>query len=242
MNFNTNKYNIIKAIDENKILILENKDTKDTVVAKQGINSKKEYGNLQTLKDIKSIPTIVEYENSILYTQYKKNTITLTQFIKNNKNISLNIFYNIAIKIMKIVKEIHLTGLIHKDINTNNILINTDTKELYFIDFELSSSIKEKIDINQNIQELSGHISFISPEQTGRVNREVDFRSDFYSLGVVFYNLLTSRVPLEAEDLIGVIHQHITKQPLNPTVINKNVPKLLSNQEKHPWCMNFINH
>ncbi len=229
MNYCKKKYNLVKIINKNKILLLENKSTKIKVIAKQSEILQNEYKNLLLLKDIKNIPKIINYENNILYIQYQKNTITLNQYIKQNQTISLDIFYAISIKIVDILKQIHLTGLIHKDLNTNNILYDETTKDIYIIDFELSSSIKDKIDINHNIQDLDGHISFISPEQTGRVNREVDFRSDFYSLGIIFYNLLTLRVPFEAEDLIGVIHQHITKQPLNPMVINKDIPEILAN-------------
>lgn len=228
MRYDEDKYLFLKTIYENKVLLLENKKTKLKVIAKQNANEEQEYKNFELLKKIDSIPTLVEYKNNVLYIQYLENTVTLRKLINQNNSLPLEVFYGIAFKILKTLKQIHNTGLIHKDLNYENILYSEKDSEIYIIDFELSSSIKNKVDINHTIEKLDGHISFISPEQTGRVNREVDFRSDFYSLGIIFYYLLTSRVPFEAEDTIGVIHQHITKQALNPKVINKDIPDALS--------------
>lgn len=228
MRYDEDKYILLKTIDENKILLLEDKNTKAKVIAKQSANARQEYKNIELLKKVDNIPTLVEYKNDVLYIQYYENVVTLRELVKKNNSFSLELFYDVAFKILKTLEQIHNTGLIHKDLNYENILYDENDSEIYIIDFEFSSSIKNKIDVNHTVEKLNGHISFISPEQTGRVNREVDFRSDFYSLGIIFYYLLTSRVPFEAEDIIGVIHQHITKQALNPKVINKDIPDKLS--------------
>jgi PAS domain S-box-containing protein len=229
INYNKEKYNLEDELYTDKILLLKDKITDKKVIAKLSQNNKKEYENLQALQSLDSISKVISYEDDILYFEYIANTLTLKELIKKNQEIPFELFYEITLKLFTIIYKVHSLGFIHKDINTNNILYNEQTKELYLIDFELSSSIKEKIDINQNIDDLKGHIHFISPEQTGRVNRAVDFRSDFYSLGIVLYNLLTSRVPFEADDFIGVVHQHISKKPNSLNTLNPKIPNILSN-------------
>jgi serine/threonine protein kinase len=80
----------------------------------------------------------------------------------------------------------------------------------------------------KNPNQLEGTLAYISPEQTGRMNRRVDYRTDLYSLGVTFYELLTGRVPFEATDLLELVHCHIAKTPMDVCEINKSVPPLIS--------------
>ena len=228
LNYNTLKYDLLKVIKQNKIILLKEKDTGKKIIAKQSLQSKNEYKNLKLLNTLTNIPKIISYEDEILYIEYIDKSISIEEFLTNNQVPSLDEFYHIAIELLNVLNGVHSCGLIHKDLNTNNILYAQDTKKIFLIDFELSSMIKTKIDFNHDIEDLEGHIHFLSPEQTGRVNRTIDFRSDFYSLGVIFYNLLTRRLPFEADDLIGIIHQHISKIPLSLQTINPNIPNILS--------------
>ncbi len=141
--------------------------------------------------------------------------------------LQINKFLKYAINISQTLGEIHANNIIHKDINSRNILANNND-EIKIIDFGISSSYDLTISNTQKIEHLEGRLHYISPEQTGRMNRTVDYRTDLYSLGIVFYELLTGRLPFEYDDSMKLIHAHIAE---NPDEINKRikkVPRILS--------------
>jgi histidine kinase len=140
---------------------------------------------------------------------------------------SLKNFLKIAIRICDIIGNIHQNKIIHCDINNNNILINPKNLEVQIIDFGISSKIDIKVpELNSNL--LQGTLAYISPEQTGRMNRSVDYRTDLYSLGVSLYELLTGQLPYQAKDSMEVIYAHIAKTPLPVHILKPTIPLLLS--------------
>lgn len=149
------------------------------------------------------------------------------QGIENNA-ISLSQFFPIAIEIISILEGLHRYRVIHKDIKPANILINPSTGEVKIIDFSLATLLPREIQFLTNPNILEGTLAYISPEQTGRMNRGIDYRSDFYSLGVTFFELLTGQLPFTATDPIELVYSHIAKQPLKASDINTNIPPVLS--------------
>ena len=138
-------------------------------------------------------------------------------------------FLRLVIPITKIIEEIHSAGIIHKDITNANIIYNLDTDQLKIIDFGVSSEFpRDKKAIYQS-EVIEGTLSYISPEQTGRMNRPVDYRTDFYSMGVCFYELLTHRLPFVTDDPLKLIHCHLAKQPLSPNELDLDIPVMVSN-------------
>jgi predicted ATPase/signal transduction histidine kinase/CheY-like chemotaxis protein/tRNA A-37 threonylcarbamoyl transferase component Bud32 len=131
---------------------------------------------------------------------------------------------SIAIQITEILALIHKHNIIHKDINPSNIVYNPSTKVLKFIDFGISTLLACQHLSLKNPEVLEGTLAYISPEQTGRMNRALDYRSDFYSLGVTFYQLFTGKLPFEADDAMELVHCHLAKQPPFPN----NLPPMLS--------------
>lgn len=160
-----------------------------------------------------------------------KNALYLEYFegdelkIHNFDNISH--FRNIAVKLVKILGEIHKNHLIHKDLTPQNILINKDN-EIKIIDFGISSKYSYKTENLTNTQNLEGTLAYISPEQTGRMNRTIDYRTDYYSLGIIFYEMLTGQLPFKYTDTLQMVHAHIAILPKPPHEINKRIPKALS--------------
>ncbi|MEM7346760.1 MAG: serine/threonine-protein kinase PknK, partial [Chloroflexota bacterium] len=141
---------------------------------------------------------------------------------------SLNRFFGIALKIVQSLDLIHQANVVHKDINPRNILIDTETNDIRLIDFGISSELSlERQDIN-TARHLEGSLPYISPEQTGRMNRDLDYRTDYYSLGATFYELLTSQQPFQADDLLGWVHCHISQEPVAPHQLNPQIPPMLS--------------
>src|SRR4028119_1459484 len=137
-------------------------------------------------------------------------------------------FLPIAIQIANSLDGLYRHHVIHKDLKPANILINPTTKEVKLIDFSIASLLPRQTQEIQNPNVLEGTLPYISPEQTGRMNRGIDYRTDFYSLGVTFYELLTGKLPFQTEDPMDLVHCHLAKQPLPASIVNQSVPLVLS--------------
>ncbi len=122
-------------------------------------------------------------------------------------------FLGLALQIADCLGRIHDQNIVHKDINPDNIVYNVQTKQLKTIDFGISSELPEENPQIRNPQVPEGTLAYISPEQTGRMNRALDYRSDFYSLGVTLYRLLTSELPFTSIDPMEMVYSHIAREP-----------------------------
>ncbi|MEG4322591.1 MULTISPECIES: AAA family ATPase [unclassified Microcoleus] len=127
--------------------------------------------------------------------------------------LSLPEFLPIAIQVTEILGKIHSHNIIHKDINPANIIFNPETRQVKIADFGIASQLTRENPTLKNPNVLEGTLAYISPEQTGRMNRSLDYRTDFYSLGVTFYELLTGQLPFETDDPLELVHCHLAKQP-----------------------------
>ncbi|RCJ16037.1 hypothetical protein A6S26_07030 [Nostoc sp. ATCC 43529] len=157
--------------------------------------------------------------------------ISLKDWVRQNKlqhGITLKEFFHIAIAIASSLEELHRSRIIHKDIKPANILINLSTLEVKIIDFSIATLVPREIQDLKNPNVLEGTLAYISPEQTGRMNRGIDYRSDFYSLGITFFELLTGQLPFTNTDPMELVHAHIAKQPPTLHQINPNHPLILS--------------
>ncbi|MEG3886890.1 serine/threonine-protein kinase, partial [Microcoleus sp. herbarium19] len=146
----------------------------------------------------------------------------------STRAFTLQEFLSIAIKIAEILGSIHAANIVHKDINPANIILNPETWQLKIIDFGISTVLTRENPTLKNPNVLEGTLAYISPEQTGRMNRSLDYRTDFYSLGVTFYELLTGQLPFETTDALELVHCHIAKVPVAPNRINPEIPKAIS--------------
>ncbi|OYD88461.1 serine/threonine protein kinase [Nostoc sp. 'Peltigera membranacea cyanobiont' 213] len=137
----------------------------------------------------------------------------------SQKNLShpcphfLSEFLQIAIALADILADLYHHEIIHKDIKPANILINPITKQIKLIDFSIASLLPRVNQLSTSPTVLEGTLAYLSPEQTGRMNRGIDYRTDFYSLGVTFYELLTGQLPFQSDDFMELVHCHIAKQP-----------------------------
>jgi predicted ATPase/class 3 adenylate cyclase/GAF domain-containing protein len=152
---------------------------------------------------------------------------SLTKALTSRK-LSLNEFLQLAIQLTAILGEIHQKRIIHKDINPSNIIWNPAIDQVKIIDFGISTALSLETPAIFNPNVLEGTLPYMSPEQTGRMNREIDYRSDFYSLGVTFYEMLLGFLPFQTTDTMELIHCHLAKTPKSPHEINHNIPKPVS--------------
>ena len=150
--------------------------------------------------------------------------------------LPLDEFLPIAIQIVQTLEGLYHNRIIHKDIKPQNIIINPQTKEVKLIDFSISSLLPRENQEIQNPNVLEGTLAYMSPEQTGRMNRAIDYRTDFYSLGVTFYQLLTGQLPFNSTDPMELVHCHIARIPTEPmtlvptigAMVNKIIMKLMA--------------
>ncbi|WP_226574315.1 serine/threonine-protein kinase, partial [Microseira wollei] len=120
--------------------------------------------------------------------------------------------------------ELHRHQLVHNDIKPGNILLVPLTLEVKITDLALASPMAAE----ETNTIWEGTLAYISPEATGRMNRTIDYRTDFYSLGVTFYEMLTGKLPYDTQDTIELIHSHIARIPVEPQVLNSEITTVLS--------------
>ncbi len=136
-------------------------------------------------------------------------------------------FLAIALQLSESLNGLYHHRIIHKDIKPANILINADTKQVKLIDFSIASLLPKETQEISNPNVLEGTLAYISPEQTGRMNRGIDYRTDFYSVGVTFYELLTGKLPFVSNEVMELVHCHLAKQP--PALGGRGeIPQVLS--------------
>lgn len=139
--------------------------------------------------------------------------------------LPLDDFYGVASQAARALGAIHARGVIHKDIKPHNLVWNRQSGLLKLIDFQLASELsRESKDLE--VPRLEGSLPYMSPEQTGRMNRSLDYRTDYYSLGVAFYRLLTGQLPFEASDVMGWVHAHISRKAPDASAISSTPPML----------------
>jgi diguanylate cyclase (GGDEF)-like protein len=225
--YKSGKSTIYKASgkdDQKKVLIkLQNNEypTKEELIAinREYMITNKNYGD----KVIK-IYDMIYYKNSLAIILEDFGAKPLSGFFTTNKlDLKKKIF--IAINIAEALIQIHKQGVIHKDINPANIVWNSETDEIKVIDFGLSTEVSNETVFNSHIFE--GTCLYISPEQTGKINRPVDYRSDLYSAGATLYELFTGKPPFDGDEL-EVIHSHIAKIPVEPKKVRNEIPPIIS--------------
>jgi len=137
-------------------------------------------------------------------------------------------FLELAIRISEILGGIHRHNVSHRDIKPLNILMNRDEDIVKITDFGIAAEFtRENAEVSDPTV-VEGTLAYISPEQTGRMNCAVDYRTDLYSLGVTFYEMLTGDVPFVGQDAMEIIHAHIAKVPVRPEMLRPDIPGILS--------------
>ncbi len=153
--------------------------------------------------------------------------ISLKELIRNEE-ISVESFLEIAIKTADTLGKLHVENIIHKDIKPSNILINSKTGEVKITDFGISRVLTREDEDIYNREVVEGTLLYMSPEQTGRINRTVDYRTDLYSLGITFYEIVTGALPFESDDPMEVMHSHIAIMAPSPHDLESHIPEMIS--------------
>lgn len=190
---------------------------------------KNEYELLSTL----NVPNIVKAysleksENNFFLILEDQEEVTLDKLIRLNRPDFLNSL-KIAINLTRVLGDLQAHEVIHKDIQPQNILVNKDTLEVKLTGFTFATKIPRQLLSIKNPSLLEGTLAYMSPEQTGRMNREVDYRTDFYALGVTLYQLFTGQLPFKTSDQMELVHAHIAKAPEPPNHLLPSLPEPIS--------------
>jgi predicted ATPase/signal transduction histidine kinase len=192
-----------------------------------------QFRNQYTIAKNLDLPGIIQaiallnYRNGFALVMEDIGGVSLSEEMGRSSN-SLKEFFNIAIQIVQTLEGLYKNRIIHKDIKPQNILINPETREVKLIDFSISSLLPRENQEIQNPNVLEGTLAYISPEQTGRMNRGIDYRTDFYSLGVTFYELLTGQLPFQSTDPMELVHCHIARIPTPPIELVPSIPLMVN--------------
>ncbi len=188
-----------------------------------------EYENTRQFDD-EHIIKVIEYLE-----QGKSATLVLEDFggtsldhIMAVERLSLETCLQIALEVTQGLEILHSRGLVHKDINPSNIIWNRQTGRIKIIDLGFASVPPVARAVRFDADVVEGTLTYISPEQTGRINRQLDYRSDLYSLGVTLYEMVTGQPPFISDDAMELVHAHIAKQPIAPHDLNPEINSALS--------------
>jgi predicted ATPase/signal transduction histidine kinase/ActR/RegA family two-component response regulator len=141
---------------------------------------------------------------------------------------SVDAFLELAIQLSRAVAELHDRGVVHGALQPRHILVNRDTGAVWLSGFWCAQRATREGVVQRPAVLLGGGLPYMSPEQTGRLNRSVDRRTDLYSLGLVLFELLTGRRPFEADDAMGWVHCHLARKPPVPQQLAPSIPATLS--------------
>jgi PAS domain S-box-containing protein len=137
-------------------------------------------------------------------------------------------FLRIAIRLAAALSQVHQHGLIHKDLKPAHVLVNSATGQVWLMGFGIASRLPRERQAPEPPEVIAGTLAYMAPEQTGRMNRSLDARSDLYALGVLLYELLTGALPFTASEPLEWVHCHIARRPTPPTERRRDVPAPLS--------------
>ena len=190
---------------------------------KELIRFRNQYVITQQLQhpNILQIEALLPYPNGLALVMPAGEHCSLKDYLENNVQTGLPLTEVLTIGV-QMADVLHYLGehrILHKDIKPANILIHPDTLQIQLIDFGLASLLPKEVQELRAPKYLEGTLAYMAPEQTGRMNRGIDNRVDFYSLGVTLYELLTGQCPFQASDSLELIYCHLAQPPTPPAEV-----------------------
>jgi diguanylate cyclase (GGDEF)-like protein len=154
--------------------------------------------------------------------------VSLKSILDQKERFNLKSFLRLSAKIAEILGNLHKKWVVHRDIKPHNIFIHQKTGVVKITNFGISALLTHENDEIYNPDFIAETLAYMSPEQTGRMNRTVDYRTDLYSLGITLYEILTGEKPFDVRDPMELIHSHIAVIPKPPARLDSNIPPVIS--------------
>lgn len=212
---NSEVYRAIRVTDNQPVVLKKLKSPYPT--PEQIRRYRQEYqliGSLQSPNVIRAY-ALEEQRKSFAIILEDVGGIAIGQWLaQREQSLTIGEFLPLALKIAEGLKQLHAHHIIHKDINPSNIVVNPATGVVKIIDLGIATQLDRETPLLKAPRELEGTLPYLSPEQTGRMNRTLDYRSDFYSLGATFYEMLTGAPPFVSTDPMELVHCHIAREPV----------------------------
>jgi PAS domain S-box-containing protein len=137
-------------------------------------------------------------------------------------------FLRLATRIAMAVGHMHQHGLVHKDLKPAHMIVDEPSGSVWLTGFGIATRFSRERQTPEPPEFVAGTLAYMAPEQTGRTNRSIDARSDLYSLGVTFYQMLTGSLPFSASDPMEWVHCHIARMPISPSERAPRIPVIIS--------------
>ncbi len=228
--YNSENSLLCRAVDERTGESVILKTSNEEAMSPKGLaRLRNEYNILSKLKSefvAEAIDLVKLDETFFLVLKYYSG-ISLAEYIQG-RSLGTKEFLFLGRAITRALADIHRAGVIHKDLNPANIIYSPQMRKVTIIDFGISveSSFERPLLIDPG--DAQGTLSYISPEQTGRMNRSIDFRTDFYSLGVTFFEMLCGERPFAAQSQAEMLYDLVARTPPEARAVNPQVPQMLS--------------
>ncbi len=191
---------------------------------------RKEYERIKRLdvRGVVKIMDIVHAEDGFALVLENFEGASLESLLEKKEKIDIKSFLKISSNLAETLGGIHAGGVIHRGVKPRNILINPATEDVKITNFGISAILTHENEEVYNPDFIKGTLAYMSPEQTGRMNRPVDYRTDLYSLGVTLYQMLTGILPFQSGDPMELIHAHLAIMPEPPVRLDSGIPVMVS--------------
>jgi len=220
-------YRAVRSVDSAQVLVKTY--TSDYPVPGDMARLQHEYDTTREL-EVEGVlkPLALEKHCARIALIYEDNGRRPLKTVLAARKIDTETFLRFSIPLVETLGRLHQANIIHKNINPENIFIEDRTDRVELAGFDIASHLPKEEPGIIHPRILEGTLAYSSPEQTGRMNRSLDYRTDFYSLGVTFYEILTGQLPFASNDPLEQIHSHMALRPVLPVDIDPNVPQVIS--------------
>ena len=211
-----------KQLEPRSILLLTPSSTRPSPETLEKINHEyslsSELDNVWALRPL----AISSYNDKTVLVLEDPGGTPLNQVI--GRPMEMKLFLRLAIQISNVVGQLHRRRLIHKDLKPSNIFVAVESGRVWLTGFGIASRLAREPQPLEPPEFIAGTLPYMAPEQTGRMNRSIDSRSDLYALGVTLYEMLTGSLPFTASDPMEWVHCHIARRPIPPAERVPNIP------------------
>ncbi|MBY4676632.1 AAA family ATPase [Marinobacterium arenosum] len=212
---------------EDRLPVIVKQLNRDRLNAEELSRFQHEYEVLAGL-DIDGVirPLGQQHLDQTLVTLFRDHGGVSLRSLLQQRNYQWHQWLPILLRLSELIGRLHDAGIIHKQITPDNIIVNPDNGQPEIIDFAQATLLEREQAHDTRLAAES--LPYIAPEQTGRISRAIDYRTDYYGLGATIYELMTGQPPFSGDDSLQLVHCHIAKQPAPPHRLNPALPEVLS--------------